>query len=247
MHSPLPSTPLSIEFSLDVRAGFRRAFDVTGVPAYMETLEFNGYAYRRMAPFDDDPSVRAAVAMRDDEARTGRILEIWDTEYRPEVEALTRATLARSVRKVASRLSATSTRHAAGAGWARFACSPRGRLDGGRAGSSVGRGERELPGWRHPGVALWDLSREAARPEVAAVLGTADWRQISSSDGGGDSHLLGAFLLGSDCAANPSGSLLPDLAEDPSFALFFSISTLKPQGIELRVCGQAVRRREAGR
>ena len=92
MHSPLPTTPLSLELADDIGDGFRRAFDITGAPGYADRLRVHGFLYSRSVPFDDDRQVRASVAKRDAELRMDRILELWETLYRPECEALTRAT-----------------------------------------------------------------------------------------------------------------------------------------------------------
>jgi pyruvate,water dikinase len=269
MHSPLPSTPLSIEFSLDVRAGFKRAFDVTGVPAYMETLEFNGYAYRRMAPFDDDPAVRAAIAMRDDEARTGRILEIWDKEYRPEAEALTRATLSvagegRRLRELVDDLDqvhaarrrlgeihmlATGPVTRAGERFVEF-CVNEFAEDGELVAVETMQGfpNKALAS----GIALWELSREAkARPEVAAVLAgdRANWKQNLQRAGGGAEflELLGAFLQEFGLRSESFQDLsFPTWREDPSFALFLlnQYVNAPEESNPAHLHDQAVRRRE---
>ena len=92
MHCPLPLTPLSQEIGLaPLLDGFNRTFDVTGMPVYLEEKHAHGYAFVRLALFNDDPEVRTAVRNRDMEARADRILELWNTEYQPEVEALTRS------------------------------------------------------------------------------------------------------------------------------------------------------------
>ncbi len=91
MHCPLPLTPLSQEIGPMLLDGFSRTFDVTGMPVYMEGKHAHGYAFMRLALFDDDPEVRTAVRNRDMEARADHILELWNTEYQPEVEALTRS------------------------------------------------------------------------------------------------------------------------------------------------------------
>ncbi len=94
MHSPLPITPLSIEFSRDTGIGFTRTTDRLGAPARFEAIRANGYSFSRPVPFEDDPELRAAVYYRGMEKRSGIILQLWNEEYRPEVEALTRSMLA---------------------------------------------------------------------------------------------------------------------------------------------------------
>jgi pyruvate,water dikinase len=232
-----------MEFSLDVRAGFRRAVDLMGAPAYMETLEFNGYAYRRFAPFDDDPAVRAAVAMRDDAARTSRILELWDREYRPEVEALTTATLAigaggRSLRELLDDLDqvhaarrrlgelhmlTTGPVMRAGERFVEFCLNEFG--DEGElvaAETMQGFPNKAL----ESGMALWELSRQAkARPDVAGVLAgdRTNWRKdLGRAEEGPEflellNHFLDVYGLRSESFQDLS---FPTWREDPSFALF---------------------------
>ncbi|HET9476459.1 MAG TPA: PEP-utilizing enzyme, partial [Dehalococcoidia bacterium] len=269
MHSPLPSTPLSMEFSRDVRAGFMRAFDVSGTPTYFETIEFNGYAYRRIAPFDDDPAVRSAIAMRDDAARTGRILEIWENDYRPEVEALTRATLstareARSLRQLVEILDqvhaarrrlgeihmlAMGPANRAGERFVQFCVETFGE-DGELTAAETMQGFTNKA--LESGIALWELSREAkARPNVAAVLAAdrSNARERLLTVAGGREFLalldqfLDAYGLRSESFQDLS---FPTWREDPSFPLFLvnQYVNAPEEANPITLHDQAIRRRE---
>jgi hypothetical protein len=94
MHCPLPLTPLSEDLWKVKIDGFGRTADSTGAPAWGHPLIKNGYVYNRQVAFDDDPLVRGAVRARDIQNRIDRLLVLWNSEYRPEVEALTRSLLA---------------------------------------------------------------------------------------------------------------------------------------------------------
>jgi pyruvate,water dikinase len=91
MHSPLPVTPLSADIGPELGRGFARAADATGAPAWGVSKRVNGYAFMRFAPYEDHQELRAEIRRRDLANRTDRILEIWNAEYKPEVEALTRS------------------------------------------------------------------------------------------------------------------------------------------------------------
>ena len=91
MHCPVPLTPLAQDFGEILGDGFSRAMDMSGAPARGTRMYANGYFYMRMVPFADDPAVRGAIRKRDLEERLDRILDIFEREYRPEVEALTRS------------------------------------------------------------------------------------------------------------------------------------------------------------
>src|SRR6188508_1386538 len=94
MHNPAPFTPLSEELGEDILAGFGRAMDRMGSPVRPAIpVTAHGYRFARMAPFTDDPAVRQAIQKRDIENRAPRLLELWHSEYLPECEALSRATL----------------------------------------------------------------------------------------------------------------------------------------------------------
>ncbi len=91
MHSPLPVTPLSADIGPELGRGFARAADATGAPASGVSKRVHGYGFMRMVAYEDDQELRAEIRARDLASRTDRILEIWNAEYRPEVEALTRS------------------------------------------------------------------------------------------------------------------------------------------------------------
>lgn len=91
MHCPLPITPLSADIGPEIGRGFARAADTTGAPASGVGKRVNGYSFTRFAPYEDDQQLRTEIRRRDLANRMDRILEIWNAEYRPEVEALTRS------------------------------------------------------------------------------------------------------------------------------------------------------------
>jgi pyruvate,water dikinase len=91
MHCPLPLTPLSTSLFASRLDGAARILDLTGSPTRPTRLTVNGFNYACPLPFADDPAFRAALRARDVERRAGRLLELWEHEYRPEVEALVRA------------------------------------------------------------------------------------------------------------------------------------------------------------
>ncbi|MGI8927756.1 MAG: PEP-utilizing enzyme [Tepidiformaceae bacterium] len=91
MHCPLPATALSQDLANILREGFSRAFDMVGAPMGAARLYVHGYMFSRPEPFDDDPAVRTAIRERDTARRIDRVLELWESEYRPEVEALNRS------------------------------------------------------------------------------------------------------------------------------------------------------------
>lgn len=94
MHCPLPFTPLSDEWGRHVGAGFASAMDATGVPGQPVQLCINGYRFSRQSQFPGDPEVRAAWFNYDLIQRIDRVLELWNSTYCPEVEALTTSVLA---------------------------------------------------------------------------------------------------------------------------------------------------------
>jgi pyruvate,water dikinase len=188
MHSPLPLTPLCWDLRKEIGEGFRRAFDIIGAPGHAVLFTFNGFMYSRQALFDDDPQVRAAVGKRDAEQRMERILELWNTLYRPEVESLTRATKTwvddsltlkqlvdrfdqvRAARRRLGELHMITMGPANGSA-NRFIdfCQAEFGPDGEQIASQLTQGfpNKAL----ETGINLWELSREALeRPAVAAAL-----------------------------------------------------------------------------
>lgn len=92
MHHTTPLTPLAqglLHFKAD---GMTRGSDSTGTVMRNERVIANGYVFGHALPVEpDELAVLAAVAEHDIARRLGRLLELWDTRYRPEVEALTRS------------------------------------------------------------------------------------------------------------------------------------------------------------
>ena len=92
MHHTTPLTPLAqglLHFKAD---GMTRGSDSTGTVMRNERVIANGYVFGHALPVEpDELAVLAAVAEHDIARRLGRLLELWDTRYRPEVEALPRS------------------------------------------------------------------------------------------------------------------------------------------------------------
>ncbi len=88
--NPLPLTPLSQDFFNTKREGMARAARRTGRPADSERIFVNGYAFARpVEPAADEAERYSAIAERDAESRIDRLLELWESTYLPEAEALT--------------------------------------------------------------------------------------------------------------------------------------------------------------
>ncbi len=88
--NPLPLTPLAQDFMNTKREGMARAARHTGRPADSERIFVNGYAFARpVEPSAGEAERYSAIAERDAESRIDRLLELWETTYLPEVEALT--------------------------------------------------------------------------------------------------------------------------------------------------------------
>ncbi len=250
MHCPLPLTPLSQEIGPMLLDGFGRTFDVTGMPVYMEQMHAHGYAFMRLALFDDDPEVRTAVRNRDMEARTDRILELWKTEYQPEVEALTRSlwaldepslTLAqlvdrldqvRMIRRRHGELHALVMNPASFAGNRFFEfCT---KEFGDRAEMLDAELNQGFPNKSLESAnALWELTQEAKqRPEVEKLLRDQPTPEFLASveavQGGGEFLSLLDSFLDEYGYRNESFSefLFPTWREEPVFPIFIVRSYL---------------------
>lgn len=191
MHCPLPLTPLSREL-WDVKMdGFARAADRAGAAGRGQWFAANGYSFLRHAQFDDDGPVRAAIRARDAEDRVDRVLDLWEREYRPEVQALTRSLLSldgggQTLRQLVDRLDQlhaitrrqgelhTLTMGPAGIAANRFIDFCIAEI--GPEGEAIAL--ELMQGFPNKSLesanALWELSREAKlRPRVEALLRTA--------------------------------------------------------------------------
>jgi pyruvate,water dikinase len=242
MHSPIPLTRLCWDLREEMGEGFKRAFDVSGAPGYGVSFVCNGFMYSRPALFDDDPQVRAAVAKRDSAQRMDCILELWNQSYRPEVEALTRATKSwvddsftlkqqverfdqvRAARRRLGEIHMLTMGPANGAA-NRFIdfCQAEFGADGEQVASQLTQGfpNKAL----ETGINLWQLSSEALeRPAVAAALrdGETGLDRLRVVDGGpGFVAILERFLQE---YGHRSESFLdlsyPQWTEDARFPLF---------------------------
>jgi pyruvate,water dikinase len=197
-----------------------------------------------MVPTAADPDLLARIAAQDREERGPRMAEIWDREYRPEVEALTRATLTyadgreslpklvdgldeiHAARRRSGELHMLTTQlPGAAANLLIDFCVAEFGSDGEMIASEVTQG---LPNKSlESGAALWDLSREAKdRPAVAEVLAgprSDDWRERVSAAAGGSEFLdlFDAFLEDYGLRSESFNDLsFPTWREDPSFPLF---------------------------
>ena len=244
MHNPLPFTPLSDELGQDLLEGFGRAMDRMGSPVRpARPVSANGFRFGRMAPFDDDPALRQAMLRRDIEARVPRLVELWRTEYLPECEALSRATLLwddprwnlkqavehfEEVRAVRRRLGelhhlAMQPTQALANNLIAF-CAREFGGDGQILAGELTSGypNRSLDSAQ----ALWDLSRLAlTMPAVAALLRaespTAVLERLSSTPGGSDFQRALDEILDEYGHRNEAFTelIFPRWIEDPRFPL----------------------------
>ncbi len=243
MHGPLPLPPLCVEMR-DMPDGFNRTADVTGSPTQTTRMYVHGYMFARAVPFDDDPAVRAAVQRRDLEQRMGRMLELWHSEYRPEVEGITRALrsfadpglslheLVDGLEQVHALRRRQGELHALvqGPGVPAYArlidfCVAEYGTDGEQVAAELTQG---LPNKSlESAEAMWELANEAkARPAVAALLREqkpADvFRHLADTPGGTEFDALLLAFLHVYGHRNESFNDLsqPTWREDPRFPLF---------------------------
>lgn len=91
MHCPLPLTPLSQDFAAVGHEGSAVGMAATGSPMVFERLSAHGYIFSRAQTVAADPAHQLALRGRYLDRHLGRSIELWEREYRPECEALTRA------------------------------------------------------------------------------------------------------------------------------------------------------------
>jgi phosphohistidine swiveling domain-containing protein len=92
VHNPTPLTPLAQDMIAIKRQGMYRGGDITGRPFHEERMYANGYGFSRSLKGDPaSDELARKVAERDHLLRVDRIVELWETSYRPETEALTRS------------------------------------------------------------------------------------------------------------------------------------------------------------
>ncbi len=189
LHGPTPTSPLSAELGKMLLEGFARGAESVGMPFHMQQMHVNGYGFIRMLPPTSEAmQVLDGVAARDSERRLHRQVEVWETEYRPEVEAINRAlrtwaapedTL-RTLFDRYDELEAMRRRHGQlhmiALSLTTVAMDRFERLCAAAFGDDGPRIARDAVGGMpnmslQSAEALWDLSREAqSRPEVLALL-----------------------------------------------------------------------------
>ena len=250
LHCPQPLTPLAEDIWHDKMAGFSRGFIRIGSPARGLRIVANGYGFNRQELYDDEyVELRAAVAKKDTEERIDRVLELWRSEYQPEVQAVTRAINsfgdpALSFSDLVSKLDQLEAAMArlgelhvmfgvSGIAGARFIgfCKSEFGADGETIAAETMGG---VPNKSvESGKALWDLSREvASRPEVERLLRTASPTEfltsLESVAGGPDTRdLLTAFLAAYRNRNESFTEIVhPTWREDPRFVLFMLRSYL---------------------
>ena len=92
VHNPTPLTPLAQDLIALKRRGMYRGGVQTGRPFNEERMYANGYGFSRSLA--EDPAsaeVSRTVAALDSRSRIDRLLELWESSYKPETEALTRS------------------------------------------------------------------------------------------------------------------------------------------------------------
>jgi len=189
VHNPTPMTPLAQDLIALKRQGMYQSGDATGRPFHEERMYANGYGFSRR--LEDDPeSVELAreLTARDSEERIDRLIDLWESSYLPETEALTRL-IQEWASPGDSLLDLLRRYHQIEIAWRR--CGELHTLSTGLAGVAMRQfdefcrdkfgdeGTRiaveSISGMPNmsvkSGVALWELSREAAnRPAVADLL-----------------------------------------------------------------------------
>ena len=93
LHNLTPLTPLAQELSSYKREGMLRGGERTGRPfGGGQRIFVHGYGFSRSVPLSQkEASFFQMLAHRDTESRLGRLVDLWESSYRPECEALTRS------------------------------------------------------------------------------------------------------------------------------------------------------------
>jgi phosphohistidine swiveling domain-containing protein len=210
VHNPTPLTPLAQDLIALKREGMYRGGDATGRPFHEERIYANGYGFSRRQEGDPRSTERSrALAARDSEERIDRLIGLWESSYLPETEALTRLIqewaspddslldLLRRYDQIEIAWRRCGELHTLSTGLAGVAmrqfdefCRDKFGDEGTRVAVESISGMPNMS--VKSGVALWELSREAAsRPAAADLL---------------RSHPAEEFL-----------STLDDVAEGPAF------------------------------
>ena len=91
VHNPTPLTPLAQDLITVKRQGMYRGGHVTGRPFHEERMYANGYGFSRRLKVDPESAEKyQGLAARDSEERSDRLVDLWESSYLPETEALTR-------------------------------------------------------------------------------------------------------------------------------------------------------------
>jgi pyruvate,water dikinase len=91
VHNPTPLTPLAQDLITVKRQGMYRGGDATGRPFHEERMYANGYGFSRGLEGDPENAEKyRELAARDSEERSDRLIDLWESSYSPETEALTR-------------------------------------------------------------------------------------------------------------------------------------------------------------
>lgn len=245
MHQPTPLTPLAWDLLQHKRAGMMRGADATGRYMSTEMFSANGYAFTRaIPPLDGELELLELVAARDTERRLGQLLMLWEEQYRPEVEALTRSLREWAqpgnslvdlvhrfdeVNAVAARLGELHTLSFGMTGLAMqrfedFCVSELGEVGAEIArDAAAGQPNKSI----ESAAALWGLSREAlARTAVAQLLADTTATEFAEGldavEGGAEFHaLLDEFLVVYGQRNESFSELVfPTWREDPRFVMF---------------------------
>ena len=87
--NPVPLTPIARHFMERKREGMARASEQIGRPSQSVRVHANGYVFARSLPVSDELQANSiAIAAADEGQRIDHLLELWHTEYLPEVEEL---------------------------------------------------------------------------------------------------------------------------------------------------------------
>jgi pyruvate,water dikinase len=90
VHNPTPLTPLAQDLIAVKRQGMYRGGNATGRPFREERMYANGYGFSRRLEGDPKRVEQAQeLAARDSEERIDRLIDLWESSYLPETEALT--------------------------------------------------------------------------------------------------------------------------------------------------------------
>jgi pyruvate,water dikinase len=189
VHNPTPLTPLAQDLIAVKRQGMYRGGEVTGRPFYEERMYANGYGFsRRLEDDPESPSRSQELAVRDSEERIDRLIDLWESSYLPETEALTRliqewaspsdslVDLLRRYDQIEKAWRRCGELHTLSTGLAGVAMRQFNEFCRGKFGDEGTRiAVESISGMPNmsvkSGEALWELSREAVgRPAVADLL-----------------------------------------------------------------------------